>query len=136
MGQKSNLLTLQKKKGKELSLQVQDSKLFLKGYTFLNKFERLLNKKNILVSKKELNFEANKLFLNISVFFRSNKTLFYRRKGFVSKIQVSDNSSLKTLFYKNFNSLNSNVLSINLVNLNNHLDRDLLNSFYKTLKGL
>ena len=47
MGQKSNLLTLQKNKSKELSLQVQDSKLFLKGYVFLNKFERMLTKKNI-----------------------------------------------------------------------------------------
>ena len=73
MGQKSNLLTLQKKKSEELSLQVQDSKLFLKGYVFLNKFERMLSKKHILVSTKELNFESNKLFLNMSVFFRSNK---------------------------------------------------------------
>ena len=134
MGQKSNLLTLQKKKSEELSLQVQDSKLFLKGYVFLNKFERMLSKKHILVSTKELNFESNKLFLNMSVFFRSNKTLFYRRKGFIPKIKITGSSSLKTLFYKNFNSLNSNVLSIKLVNLNNHLDRDLLNSFYKNFK--
>ena len=85
MGQKSNLLTLQKNNKQELNLQVQNSKLFLKGYVFMNKFERLLSKKNILISTKELNVESNKLFLNISLFFRSNKTLFYRRKGFVSK---------------------------------------------------
>lgn len=70
----------------------------------------------------------------MSVFFRSNKTLLYRRKGFISKTKVLDDSFLKTLFYKNFNDLNSNVLSINLVNLNNYLDRDLLNSFYKNFK--
>ena len=45
MGQKSNLLTLQKNNKQELNLQVQNSKLFLKGYVFMNKFERLLSKK-------------------------------------------------------------------------------------------
>ena len=134
MGQKSNLLTLQRNKNKELNFQVQDSKLFLKGYIFLNKFERLLNKKNILISRKELNIEANKIFLNLSIFYKSNKTLLYRRKGFVSKIKFFDNSSLKTLFFKNFKDINSNVLSVNIINLNNYLDRDLLNSFYKNLK--
>ena len=132
MGQKSNLLTLQKNNKQELNLQVQNSKLFLKGYVFMNKFERLLSKKNILISTKELNVESNKLFLNISLFFRSNKTLFYRRKGFVSKKKiVNNNTSLETLFFKN---LNSSVLSINLLNLNNYLDRDLLNAFYKSFK--
>ena len=85
MGQKSNLLTLRKNKTKELNLQSQEPKLFLKGYTFLNKFERLLNKKNILMDEKELNFEANKIFLNISI-FRSNKTLFYEKD--LSKIST------------------------------------------------
>jgi hypothetical protein len=134
MGQKSNLLTLRKNKTKELNLQSQEPKLFLKGYTFLNKFERLLNKKNILMDEKELNFEANKIFLNISIFFRSNKTLFYRRKGLVQKSKNFSNLTLKPLFFNNFRNLSNNILSIKLTNLNNYLDRDLLNSFYGNFK--
>ena len=134
MGQKSNLLTLQKNKSKELSLQTRNPKMFLKGHVFLNKFERLLNKKNILISEKELNFESNKAFLNVSVFFRSNKTLFYRRKGFISSFRSSDNHSLKPLFFSNFKELCNNLLSVKLINLNNFLDKDLLNSFYKNFK--
>jgi len=61
MGQKSNLLTLQKEQ-KLLNLQTQTPKLFVQGFTFLNNFERLLNKKNIILADTELNFESNKLF--------------------------------------------------------------------------
>lgn len=61
MGQKSNLITLQDTK-KPLNLQVQNPRLFLKGFVFLENFERLLAKKNILIDNKELNFESNKLF--------------------------------------------------------------------------
>ena len=49
MGQKSNLLTLQKEQ-KLLNLQTQTPKLFVQGFTFLNNFERLLNKKNIILT--------------------------------------------------------------------------------------
>ena len=83
MGQKSNLITLQNK-SKSLNLVTQSPKIFLKGFTFLENFERLLYKKNITVDKKELNFESNKIFLNISLFFSSGKTLFYRKKGFLN----------------------------------------------------
>jgi len=134
MGQKSNLLTLQKNRVKELNLQSQEPKLFLKGYAFLKKFERLLNKKSILIDERELNFEANKTFLNMSIFFRSNKTLFYRRKGFNSKLKNFSNDALKSLFFRNFKDSNNNILAIKLVNLNNYLDKELLNSFYRNFK--
>jgi len=134
MGQKSNLITLQKNK-KSLNLLTQNPKLFLKGFTFINHFERMLNKKNLIVDNKELNFESNKLFLNFSVFFSSTKTLFYRKKGMsVKKNSFLETEALKKLLFKQFSSLNNNVVSLSLINLNNHLDKNSLNLFYKNFK--
>ena len=134
MGQKSNLITLQKNK-KSLNLLTQNPKLFLKGFTFINHFERMLNKKNLIVDNKELNFESNKLFLNFSVFFSSTKTLFYRKKGMsVKKNSFLETEALKKLLFKQFSSLNNNVVSLSLINLNNHLDKNSLSLFYKNFK--
>ena len=70
----------------------------------------------------------------MSIFFRSNKTLFYRRKGFNSKLKNFSNDALKSLFFRNFKDSNNNILAIKLVNLNNYLDKELLNSFYRNFK--
>ena len=72
MGQKSNLLTL-RAANVQTNLLTENSKLFIYGFLFLNFFEKLLRKKNVLLVNKELNFEANKGFLNCSVFFKSVK---------------------------------------------------------------
>ena len=81
MGQKSNLITLQNK-SKSLNLVTQSPKIFLKGFTFLENFERLLYKKNITVDKKELNFESNKIFLNISLFFYFESRMAFEKRNF------------------------------------------------------
>lgn len=134
MGQKSNLITLQDTK-KPLNLQVQNPRLFLKGFVFLENFERLLAKKNILIDNKELNFESNKLFFSASLFFSSNKTLFYRRKGFSNiENKTFDSITLKNLVFNQFRDLDNNLMSIRLINLNSKIDKSSLNVFYKNFK--
>ncbi len=134
MGQKSNLITLQNK-SKSLNLVTQSPKIFLKGFTFLENFERLLYKKNITVDKKELNFESNKIFLNISLFFSSGKTLFYRKKGFSNLERKSlDITSIKNLIFNQFNKIDNNLLSIKVVNLNSRLNKNSLNLFYRNFR--
>ena len=134
MGQKSNLTTLQNIK-KPLNLQVQNPRLFLKGFVFLENLERLLFKKNILLDNKELNFESNKLFLNLHLFFSSNKTLFYRRKGFSNIGNRNINYfDLKDLLFDQFKSLGNNLVSIRIINLNSKINKSSLNLFYKSFK--
>jgi hypothetical protein len=132
MGQKSNLITLQSK-SKNLNLITQSPRTFLKSFVFLKNFERLLSKKNVIIDKKELNFESNRMFLNISLFFSSNKTLFYRKKGF-SNLEEKLNNDIKNLFFKQFRKLDNNLLCIRVKNLNNFLDQNSLNLFYKNFK--
>jgi len=78
MGQKSNLLTV--RSSNQSNVLTDNSKLFVYGLVFLNFFEKLLRKKNVLLVNKELNFEANKGYLSCSVFFKSVKLSFYDKK--------------------------------------------------------
>ena len=61
MGQKTNVLTLRKRKS-QLNLLSNNSKAFLYGFQFLKNFEKLLSRKGILVLEKTLNFYNNKVF--------------------------------------------------------------------------
>merc|ERR1711991_1155187 len=115
------------------NLITQSPRTFLKSFVFLKNFERLLSKKNVIIDKKELNFESNRMFLNISLFFSSNKTLFYRKKGF-SNLEEKLNNDIKNLFFKQFRKLDNNLLCIRIKNLNNFLDQNSLNLFYKNFK--
>ena len=72
MGQRSNLLTLRKSKLNS-NLLTTNPKEFLYGFVFLKSLNALFAKKNVIVIKNDLNFESNKLFLNISLFFRTAK---------------------------------------------------------------
>ena len=87
MGQKSNTLTL-KKHHNNLNFSSVNSKQLLLGLKFKHLFERLLFCKDVWVLESTWNFCANKLFLNMSLFFRSTKVKNYKKKSSVkSKIK-------------------------------------------------
>jgi hypothetical protein len=134
MGQKANLLTIYSSQ-KNFNLQTDNPNLFLKGYFFEKALKRLLYKKDILVSKSELNFEGSKILLNLDLYYRSLKTSQYKRKGFSSK--PSDNSVIKSLkpLIKSliFNLKNSSVV-LSQSTLNNFLEKPILIFFYSKFK--
>ena len=71
---------------------------------------------------QELNFEANKCFLKIITFFRTSKTMNYRRKGFSfkklkAKPFLTENLTLKKLILTQFKLLKNNLIIISLQNL-------------------
>jgi len=138
MGQKSNILTIRNSK-LQLNLLNDNPKTFLYGFTFLKNFEKLLNKKNVLIINKELNFEANKCFLNIITFFRTSKTMNYRRKGFYfkklkAKPFLTENLTFKKLILTQFKLLKNNLIVISLQNLNKFIHTKSLIFFYKKFK--
>jgi hypothetical protein len=135
MGQKSNVLTLRKSENSSTAL-ASNSKTFILGFTFLNFFEKLLSNKNVLLVNKEINFEANKLYLNFSLFFRSTKVLNYRRRGFNSdKQKISFNfESFNALIKNHFSLLRTNTVQLSFINLNKSADRKFLTFLFKKLK--
>ena len=81
MGQKANLLTL-RKKNKNLSFlgNEKESRKFLCGLNLLKFLEQLLKRKNVLLTEKTLNFDNNKSYLNLTLFFKAAKLLSYKKK--------------------------------------------------------
>jgi len=136
MGQKTNVLTLRKRKS-QLNLLSNSSKAFLYGFQFLKNFEKLLSRKGILVLEKTLNFYNNQAFLTLTTFFRSNKTIFYRRKKLLKKSAInliSLNSNFLKLFSAQFNLFSNDLLVLNFKNINKQLNKRLCAYFYETIK--
>ena len=151
MGQKSNLVTLRKNKA-NLNLLSTNSKYFLYGYKFSEFFEKLLNKKNVLISSKTLNINNNQIFINFNFFFRTIKTISYLRitrknrvnaKLFLTKhttnnIILNKQQKLGELFNKQLKLLKTNLIVLNVKVLNNflntRLNKKLLITFLKGLK--
>lgn len=81
MGQKSNIITLRKGQ-KNLSFweSEKESKKFLYGLKFYFFFEQLLNRKNILLTNRTINFVNNQCYFNLSLFFKMSKLAFYKKK--------------------------------------------------------
>ena len=123
MGQKSNFLTLRKSKLNS-NLLTSNSKEFLYGLTFLKSLNSLLSKKNIIIVKNDLNFESNKLFLNISLFFRTAKLLSYSDKlkntNLLNKFKFDN---LFSLIKGHFYILNNNFIQFSFINLNNYIEK-------------
>jgi hypothetical protein len=131
MGQKSNLLTL-RAANLQTNLLTDNSKLFIYGFLFLNAFEKLLRKKNVLLVNKELNFEANKGFLNCSVFFKSVKLLDYQQIKATSAFLSS--SYLQSLITKYFALFTTNVIYISFTNLNKDVNPKAVRFYYHKIK--
>lgn len=135
MGQKSNLETLRKSKH-QLNLITQNPKEFVYGLKFLEFFNNLLSKKKILVIKKNLNFESNKLFLNFVLFFQTTKLLNFQTK-LVTKTFNSDKlnfSFIYPLIKNHFYLLNNNFIQVSLTNLNCDINKKLLTIFFNKLR--
>ena len=123
MGQKSNLYTLRKSKVAS-NLLTNNSKEFIYGLKFLTFFNSLFSNKNVIMVQKDLNFEANKLFLNISLFFRTAKLLSYSDKlkntNLLNKFKFDN---LFSLIKGHFYILNNNFIQFSFINLNNYIEK-------------
>jgi hypothetical protein len=138
MGQKSNLITLRKFK-KNLNLLSYETKNFVQVLKFLRFFEYLLMNKGVWVINKTINYVSNKLYLNLSLFYRSAKTTKYKKKGYI-KNQVNKrltqlkNKSLLNLFDKHFTFFNQNLFILSINNLNTSVNSKVISFFYHKTK--
>lgn len=138
MGQKSNVLTLKKKqKNLNFSGNEKESIKFLHGLQFLKSFEQLLKKKNILLAGNQINFVGNKVYLDLYLFFKVSKLIYYRKKTLKSvKSLQSLNAKKKTIKFlsKEFSLLKSNFIVLKLNVVNKRVNKRLVHFFYNKLK--
>lgn len=136
MGQKSNTLTL-KKHHNNLNFSSVNSKQLLLGLKFKHLFERLLFCKDVWVLESTWNFCANKLFLNMSLFFRSTKVKNYKKKSSVKQSSISKklfNDNFLNLFNANLNNLKINLIFLNIKIINKDINPKLLLSAFNENK--
>ncbi len=121
MGQKSNLLTLRKKKHSNfLNLQAKD---FIYGDEFLKNLKKLFYIKSCFLVNSSLNILGNKTFLVLSIFFSTNKINMYKKKTYFLKTKkknknFTENLLLSKLYKKIVNKLCTNLIFISVKNLN------------------
>jgi len=135
MGQKSNTITL-KNLQKNLSFfeTHKESKKFLYGLKYLRALEQLLNRKNILVVNKTMNFSNNQYFLNIGLFFKTVKTSFYKRKLLKKKkVKVLENKKIRDLFLGEFEIFRSTLTCLNFKILNKQVSSSAIKFFYQKI---
>ena len=138
MGQKANLITLRKSKT-NLNLLAYDSKSFINKFKFLKYFMFLLANKGIWVTQKTLNYVGNKIYFNLTLYYRSSKITFLKKKGFIKKIKSLSsfniiNKSFSNLFKKNILLVNQNLLIICAQNLNKKINTAVVTFFYHKIK--
>jgi hypothetical protein len=135
MGQKANTLTLTLLK-KDLNLISENSKTFLYGFKFLVLFEKLLNKKGVILINKNLNLENNKCNLSLGLFFGTFRMLKYSRRNFFIKkksglFAIKKSKKELKLFSKFFKT---NFLNLKIENYNHFLTKGLIVFFFNKLK--
>ena len=138
MGQKSNVLTLKKKKNTlSFSGNEKESIKFLHGLRFLKSFEQLLKRKNILLTGNQINFVGNKVYLDLNLFFKVSKLVHYRKKSLKSvrnTLFSRVRNKMSEFLTREFNLLKSNFVILKLNVINKKVNKKLVYFFYNKLK--
>lgn len=135
MGQKSNVLTLRKKKNLNFSGNEKESIKFLYGLYFLKSFEQLLKRKNILLVETNINFISNQLYLDLTFFFKVAKLISYRKKILKKQKESTFCKAKATNFLiREFSLLRSNLVSFKLRIINKKINKRLVRFFYTKMK--
>lgn len=134
MAQRSNLITL-KKNDKNISFlgNEKESKKFLCGLNYLRLLNQLLKRKNILLTKEIINFDNNKSYLSLTLFFKATKLLYYKKKISKKWKFLNYNDGISTFLNKEFSSLKSNFISLKLKIINKKVNKRLVRFFYHKL---
>lgn len=134
MGQKANLLTLNKKHS-QFNLASINNKVFFNSLKFLKFFEFLLKKRGVILLSQTFNIMNNQGYLLGNLFFMTNKVNFYKKKlkAVIVKKKVQ-NLKLASLFLKIFNLLKTNLIFITFSSVNKNINSNLLNFMYLKFK--
>lgn len=139
MGQKGNIFSLRKFNYPTGSL-IFNSKLFLYSFNFSNILEKILLKKNIILTGVFSNFTNNQGFFNFSVFFRTSKLIRYKKKLYnfslpLNKIkQQTPLLSLNKFLKQQFKLFGISIFFITIQTLNKKINKSLVSFFYLKLK--
>lgn len=135
MSRISNVTTLREKNN--LNLTSLSRKEFFYKHSFSFFFDRILSKKNVLGLFYSVNSSGSCLFLNINLFFRTQKLLFFRNRLKPYSLLSTKKFNSRTIFFnrmiKHF-LFKEKLLSIKVVNYNKKVDSFLVKDLFFTFK--
>lgn len=135
MGQKSNLLTVRSNFINPLSLSSTNSKTFIHYLKFIKFIEFLMLQKNIVLLSTNINQSANILYINLALFYKSAKILFFKKKKtYKLNKKIITFQSFKTLIDDSFPNFFLTKTVFSVINLNAKINKKMLIFFYKKLK--
>jgi hypothetical protein len=114
MGQKSNITTLRKSET-FLSLYRSNKTEFLYGYIFLIFLEKLFKIRRIFLTNSILNFVENKIYINLTIFFRVSKILYFKK---IKHVYFKKKKQKIFLFFQHFKKIKKNLIVFNFKNIN------------------
>jgi hypothetical protein len=122
-----------KNKFKTFSLLNSSSILWTYGFSFLKSIEVLLFKKNIIVTKKNLHIISNTLFLDLELFFLTNKISKFRKKLNLNSLDLNKNTFLNFII-KQFTLFKINTITFDFKIINFKNKKAILFYFFKKFK--
>jgi hypothetical protein len=120
-------------KFKNFSLFNSNKFSWIYGFSFLKTLSVLLNKKNIIITKKNLNIVSNSFFLDLELFFLTNKISVFRKKLALLN-DINNNSIISNFFFKQFKLLKINSIFFTFNVLNLKIKKSIVFFFFKKLK--
>jgi hypothetical protein len=120
-------------KFKTFSLLNSNAILWIYGFSFLKSLEVLLLKKNIVLVRKDLSLVSNTLFLDLEIFFLTNKISKFRKKLNLESLKV-DNSNFIKFILKQFKKFKINTISLKSNNINFKNKKIILFYFFRKFK--
>jgi len=131
MGHKTNTITL---RNSFLNLNLASLSAFSLFTTlnFLKSLKYLLKNYGVFIISEVFNIKNNQIFLNLTLFFKSTKFSFFKKK--INKSSLLEKKTLLNIFYKNFN-FSLTKINLNCIVINKFLNKSILTLlFVKTKK--
>lgn len=118
---------------KNFSLFNSNQLSWIYGFSFLKNLTVLLNKKNVIITKKSLNIASNCFFLNLELFFSTSKISLLRKK-LVSFKHFKNTRIFSAFIFKQFKILRINSIFLDFSIINFKIKKPLVFFFFKRLK--
>lgn len=136
MGQKSNVVTLRPlEKPVDFNITLTNTKNLVKFFYFISSLKNLLRLKNIILLKNTLDFNNNQLCICITLFYKSSKLCYLRRrlkKNIISFFEKK--SKLNTLIFDYFSVQQASLIFFSFKQINRFVNEEIVRFIYSRIK--
>jgi hypothetical protein len=136
MSQKANLITL-KKDHRINEINLFNSKIWFSFFQLVDKINRLLYLKGLLLAKHFFSFNNNTVFINLFVYYQNSKIVFYKQRIKTKSQRLllnQKNFSFLVLLKKYIKLHGYNIFLFKINNLNTFINKKVLSYLFNRLK--